>query len=135
MSRVLVVDAQHRALDPCRPARARLLLKQRKAAVLRYAPFTIILQEAKPEVEVSPLRVKIDPGATTTGLAVVNDRSGEVVWAAGQKSAGPASGRAPITQTPSYEVSACTLCQSTQAHRLAPTLLALAHPEYRHLGP
>lgn len=82
MSRVFVLDAESRPLDPCRPARARLLLSQQKAAVLRHAPFTIILKEAKPGVSGTPLRVKIDPGATTTGLAVVNDATGEVVWAA-----------------------------------------------------
>lgn len=82
MSRVFVLDAQHRPLDPCRPARARLLLKQHQAAVLRHAPFTIILAEAKPAVSATPLRVKIDPGATTTGLAILNDARGEIVWAA-----------------------------------------------------
>jgi len=31
---------------------------------------------------VHPLRLKLDPGSKTTGLALVNDASGEVVWAA-----------------------------------------------------
>src|SRR5258708_2997677 len=82
MSRVLVVDAQRRPLMPCTQARARLLLKQGKAAVLRRFPFTLILQKAKPDALVGPLRVKIDPGARITGVAVVHDASGEVVWAA-----------------------------------------------------
>jgi hypothetical protein len=82
MSRVLVVDTQRRPLMPCTPARARLLLKQGKAAVLRRYPFTLVLQEAKPDALVAPLRVKIDPGAKTTGMAIVHDGSGEVVWAA-----------------------------------------------------
>ena len=30
----------------------------------------------------APLRLKLDPGANTTGLAIVNDATGEVVWAA-----------------------------------------------------
>ncbi len=51
-------------------------------AVFRQFPFTIILKEAKPDVSVQPLRLKIDPGAKTTGLALVNDRTGEVVFAA-----------------------------------------------------
>ena len=29
-----------------------------------------------------PLRLKLDPGSKTTGIAIVNDASGEVVWAA-----------------------------------------------------
>src|SRR6266699_3887856 len=82
MSRVLVVDAQRQPLHPCTPARARLLLKQRKAAVLRRFPFVLILQESKPETLCQELRVKIDPGSKTTGVAVVNDGTGEVLWAA-----------------------------------------------------
>ena len=82
MSRVLVVDANRTPLMPCTPARARLLLKQQKAAVLRRYPFTLLLREAKPEPGVQPLRLKLDPGSKSTGLAVVNDATGEVVWAA-----------------------------------------------------
>ena len=82
MSRVLVVDAARRPLMPTTPARARILLKTGRAAVLRRFPFILILKEAKPKAVVQPLRLKLDPGAKTTGLAVVNDASGEVVWAA-----------------------------------------------------
>src|SRR5215472_9789799 len=82
MQRVFVLDQQHRPLMPCRPARARWLLRQQRAAVFRYAPFTIILREAQPEAMVTPLRLKIDPGSVTTGLALLNETSGEVVWAA-----------------------------------------------------
>src|SRR5260221_4721972 len=81
MQRVLVVDAERRPLIPCRAARARILLKQGKVAVWRRFPFTIVLRGACPEAVVEPLRVKLDPGAKTTGLAVVNDASGDVVWA------------------------------------------------------
>lgn len=82
MSRVLVVDAQHRPLNPCTPARARLLLQHRKAAVLRRFPFTLILHTVCPEGPMAPLRLKLDPGSHTTGIALVNDATGEVVWAA-----------------------------------------------------
>ncbi len=82
MSRIFVVDAQRNPLMPCTPARARLLLKAGKAAILRRAPLVLILKERRPEAVVQPLRVKLDPGASTSGIAVVNDRSGEVVWAA-----------------------------------------------------
>ena len=42
--------------------------------------FRIIL---KREVTVNqPLRLKIDPGSKTTGLAILNDKTCEVVWAA-----------------------------------------------------
>lgn len=82
MSRVFVVDTKLRPLHPCTPARARLLLKQQKAAVLRRFPFTLVLRTIPPEESVYPLRLKLDPGSKTTGLAVVNDATGEVVWAA-----------------------------------------------------
>jgi len=82
MSRVLVVDAEKRPLMPCSPARARILLTQGKAAVLRRFPFVLILKEPRPDASVAPLRLKLDPGAQTTGLAIVNDTRGEVVWAA-----------------------------------------------------
>ena len=85
MQHVFVVDATRRPLMPCRPARARrLLLTQHRAAVLRRFPFTIMLLSARPEAVVQPLRLKIDPGSRTTGLALVREteQSGAVVWAA-----------------------------------------------------
>jgi hypothetical protein len=81
---------------PCTPRRARILLTRGKASIFLHYPFTIIL---KPKVPVgtqlplvfkeptalpiqSHLRLKIDPGSKTTGLAIVNDITGEVVFAA-----------------------------------------------------
>src|SRR5258708_20927945 len=82
MSRILVVDAERRPLMPTTRARARILVKSHKAAILRRFPLVIILKEARPAAVVEPLRVKLDPGSKTSGVAVVNDRAGEVVWAA-----------------------------------------------------
>ena len=82
MSFVFVLDTNKRPLDPIQPGRARLLLTQQKAAVFRQFPFTIILKEAQPVAPPASLRVKIDPGSKTTGLALVNDMTGEVLWAA-----------------------------------------------------
>jgi 5-methylcytosine-specific restriction endonuclease McrA len=79
---VFVVDTAQRPLSPCHPARARRLLSAGKAAVWRRYPFTIILKRAVPEAQPDPLRVKIDPGSKTSGLALVNDRTGHVAWAA-----------------------------------------------------
>ena len=53
-------------------------------------PFTIILKCAVEHPEVHPLRLKIDPGSQTTGIALVDDRSGDVVWAAELTHRGPA---------------------------------------------
>ncbi len=82
MSCVFVLDANKKPLDPIHPGEARWLLTQRKAAVYRRYPFTILLKAAKPTAHPAPLRVKIDPGSKTTGIAVVNDATGVVVWAA-----------------------------------------------------
>ena len=82
MSKVFVVDTQKQPLNPVHPGRARILLSSGKAAVYRRFPFTILLRDAVEEPKLEPLRLKIDPGATTTGIAIVNDASGEVLFAA-----------------------------------------------------
>jgi 5-methylcytosine-specific restriction endonuclease McrA len=82
MSFVFIVDQDRKPLDPVHPGRARFLLSAGHAAVLRRYPFTIILKETRPDAEPQPLRVKLDPGSKTTGMAVVNDATGQVVWAA-----------------------------------------------------
>ena len=82
MQRVFVVGPDQMPLMPCRPVRARYLLTRKRAAVLRHFPFTIILKDMPQTQDTQPLRVKIDPGSKTTGLAVVHDQTGEVVWAA-----------------------------------------------------
>ncbi|MCP4345978.1 MAG: HNH endonuclease, partial [Desulfobacterales bacterium] len=78
--KVFVSDTDGRPLNPCRPSRARQLLKQGKAAVFRHFPFTIILKH-KVDKNPEPLRVKIDPGSKKTGIAVVNDDTGDIVFA------------------------------------------------------
>jgi 5-methylcytosine-specific restriction endonuclease McrA len=82
MSKVFVLDTQKRPLDPVHPGHARLLLKQGRAAVYRRYPFTIILRVAVEQPVLQPLRIKLDPGSKTTGIAVINDVTGEAVWAA-----------------------------------------------------
>jgi 5-methylcytosine-specific restriction endonuclease McrA len=82
MSKVFVVDTQKQALNPVHPGRARILLTSGKASVLKRHPFTIILKTVIEKPQVHPLRIKIDPGSQTTGIALVNDVSGEVVFAA-----------------------------------------------------
>ncbi len=82
MSKVFVLDTNKQQLNPVHPGRARLLLTQGKAAIFKRYPFTIILKVAIEQPEVHPLRIKIDPGSKTTGIAIVNDATGEVVFAA-----------------------------------------------------
>jgi len=82
MSKIFLIDANKKPLNPIHPAQARQLLRNKKAFVFRRFPFTLILKEAKPDIEVEPLRLKIDPGAKNTGIAIINDSTGEVVFAA-----------------------------------------------------
>jgi 5-methylcytosine-specific restriction endonuclease McrA len=82
MSQVFVLNHEKKPVGPVHPGAARLLLTHGKAAVFRRFPFTIILKHCEPLIETAALRLKIDPGSQTTGLALVNDQSGEVVWAA-----------------------------------------------------
>lgn len=81
--RVLVVDAHRRPLAPCTPARARILMRQGKAAVLRYLPFTLILKTVVDPATTPPCVVSIDPGTQHTGLALTLQRAQRgplVVW-------------------------------------------------------
>jgi hypothetical protein len=93
MNKVFLLDANKQPRDPIHPGYARKLLAWGKAAVFRRFPFTLILKEVRAEAvvvaepkpkdrEVQPLRVKIDPGSRTTGIVLVNDATGEVVFAA-----------------------------------------------------
>lgn len=82
MSKVFVLDTDKKPLDPVHPGRARMLRRQGKAAVFQQYPFTIILKIAVPNLDIQPLRLKVDPGAKTTGIAIINDATGELVWAA-----------------------------------------------------
>ena len=86
MNSVFVIDTDKKPQSPVHPAVARRLLSDGSAAVWRRCPFTIILKSAVPESErpgeTGGLRVKIDPGSRTTGLALVDDAAGNLVWAA-----------------------------------------------------
>jgi 5-methylcytosine-specific restriction endonuclease McrA len=82
MSKIFVLDTEQRPLDPIHPAQARQLLRNKKASIFRRFPFTIILKKSRLNIPVLPLRLKIDPGAKHTGIALVNDSTGLVVFAA-----------------------------------------------------
>ena len=57
---------------PCRPARARRLLKSGRARVVKLFPFTIRLTDRLIEdSKLQPVLVKIDPGSRQTGVALV----------------------------------------------------------------
>jgi hypothetical protein len=71
LSHVFVVDTNKQPLNPVHPAQARKLLSCGKAAVYRRYPFTIILKVEIVNPVVADLRIKLDPGSKTTGIAIV----------------------------------------------------------------
>ncbi|MDJ0800493.1 MAG: RNA-guided endonuclease IscB [Calothrix sp. MO_167.B12] len=76
--------------EPCEGKLSCTVLKTNGVGdnLVEFNPFTLILKEARPESTISPLRLKIDPGAKYTGMALVNDSTGEVVFAAELKHRG-----------------------------------------------
>ncbi len=72
MNYVFVIDSTRKALAPCHPARARELLRKKKAAVLRMQPFTIILKHQVTAPINKNFSIKIDPGSKATGIAVIS---------------------------------------------------------------
>jgi 5-methylcytosine-specific restriction endonuclease McrA len=72
---VFVLDKRKKSLMPCTEKRARLLLERGRARVHRMVPFTIRLVDRLQECSVlQALRLKIDPGSKTTGIALVREK-------------------------------------------------------------
>lgn len=71
---VFVLDRMGKALMPCSEKRASLLLERGRARVHRLVPFVIRLVDCQAATcFFQPLRVKLDPGSKTTGIALVRD--------------------------------------------------------------
>ena len=71
---VFILDKHGKPLMPCSEKRARLLLERGRARVHRMLPFTIRLVDRKVEdCALQPVRLKLDPGSKTTGIAVVRE--------------------------------------------------------------
>ena len=71
MNKVFVLNGDKTPLTTCHPARARKLLKNKKASVYRMRPFTIILKRVVEKPVLSEkIECKIDPGSKTSGIAV-----------------------------------------------------------------
>ena len=74
---VFVLDNRKQPLMPCHPARARKLLRIGRARVHRRTSFTIRLTDrTAANSTTQPVRLKVDPGAKTTGLALVREGAG-----------------------------------------------------------
>jgi 5-methylcytosine-specific restriction endonuclease McrA len=80
--RVFVRASNGTPLMPAHPARARQLLRERRARIHKLYPFTIRLADRK-DGDKQPVVLKIDPGAITTGLALnrqeLNNTSNQTV--------------------------------------------------------
>lgn len=70
---VLVFDKRKKPLMPASEKRARLLLQRGRAVVVKMYPFTIRLKD-RVKGEVQPIRIKIDPGSRSAGIAVVKEK-------------------------------------------------------------
>ena len=71
---IFVLDKRKKPLMPCSEKRARQLLEKRRAVVHRLYPFTIRLKVRVGGTD-QPVRIKIDPGSKTTGLAIVREHA------------------------------------------------------------
>jgi 5-methylcytosine-specific restriction endonuclease McrA len=74
---VFVLSKQGKALMPCRPSRARQLIKSGRARVVRRTPFTIRLKFGATGY-IQPVTAGMDSGSTCIGIAAV--ANGQVVY-------------------------------------------------------
>ena len=70
VTRTFVLSKEGNPLMPCSNARARILIRKGRAKVYRLFPFTIQLID-RVSGDVQPVAIKFDPGANTTGMAIV----------------------------------------------------------------
>lgn len=70
--RVFVKNQRGEPLMPCSNKKARILLKENKAKICNYNPFTIQLKYATGET-VQPVTIGVDTGAKHVGIAIVSE--------------------------------------------------------------
>ena len=76
---VFVLDRNGRPVMPCTEKRARLLLERGRARVHRVLPFAIrLVDRCADSCELQTLRLKLDPGSMTTGMALVRECIGGI---------------------------------------------------------
>ena len=70
---VYVLNIQGKPIMPCKEAKARKLLKQNKAKIVKYEPFTIqLLFEC--ENQVQEVNLGIDAGSKHTGVSATTEK-------------------------------------------------------------
>ena len=72
VTRTFVLSKAGHPLMPCSNARARILVRNGRAKVCRLFPFTIQFID-RVSGDVQPVAIKFDPGANTTGVAIVRE--------------------------------------------------------------
>ena len=72
--RVFVLNKRAKPLMPCSPAKARILLKEKKAVVTRRMPFTIRLTIATGETK-QPVTLGVDAGYKHVGLSACTEKA------------------------------------------------------------
>ena len=72
--RVFVRNKRGKPLMPCSPAKSRLLLKEKKAIVVRRTPFTIQLTIATGETK-QPVSLGVDAGYKHVGLSASTEKA------------------------------------------------------------
>jgi 5-methylcytosine-specific restriction endonuclease McrA len=76
---VFVLDRSGKPVMPCTEKRARLLLERGRARVHRVLPFVIRLTDRTADFcNFQPLRLKLDPGSKTSGMALVREFDGGI---------------------------------------------------------
>ena len=76
---VYILSMDGSPLDPTHPAKARILLKQKKAKVIRRLPFTIKLTYEIKNPKTQKYTLGVDTGFSKLGTAVINEKD-EVVY-------------------------------------------------------
>ena len=78
---VLVIDKHKRPCNTISAAYARILLFKKQAVIYKRFPFTIRLRNDNAVSKDRNYAIKIDPGARTTGIAIVDDKESVVMLA------------------------------------------------------
>lgn len=79
MSVVYVLSPERRPLMPCSAAIARLLLKEKKAKVVRRTPFTIKLMAPPATTYTQPITLGVDTGSSVVGASAA-DEKGNILY-------------------------------------------------------
>ncbi|WDZ92014.1 RNA-guided endonuclease IscB [Nocardiopsis sp. HUAS JQ3] len=75
---MFVLDKHGTPLQPCSPARARMLLAKGRAVVAHHTPFVIRLKDrVAADSEIDGVELGVDPGSKHTGIAVFTQETGE----------------------------------------------------------